>query len=106
MVGEGKSETMQMTPTPDALWRLAVKEHTIGTTHPVQVHPGDKIYLSVVKATQEDLAAGITDVRPLFGGNRSLSPHPTHACPGFEMGFGILLGIVYGVVDWQPRSGS
>ena len=35
---------------------------------------------------------------PLFGGDRSLTPHPTHACPGFEMGFGILLGIVYGVV--------
>jgi hypothetical protein len=106
VIEQPMQETMQMTPTPDALWRLAVKEHTIGTTHPVQVHPGDKIYLSVVKATQEDLAAGITDVRPLFGGNRSLSPHPTHACPGFEMGFGILLGIVYGVVDWQPKSGS
>jgi hypothetical protein len=103
VIEQPMQETMQMTPTPDALWRLAVKEHTIGTTHPVQVHPGDKIYLSVVKATQEDLRAGITDVRPLFGGNRSLSPHPTHACPGFEMGFGILLGVVYGVVDWQPK---
>ena len=106
VIEQPMQEAMQMAPTPDALWRLAVKEHTIGTTHPVQVHPGDKIYLSVVKATQEDLAAGITDVRPLFGGNRSLSPHPTHACPGFEMGFGILLGIVYGVVDWQPKSGN
>jgi hypothetical protein len=103
VIEQPMQETMQMTPTPDALWRLAVKDHTIGTTHPVQVHPGDKIYLSVVKATQEDLRAGITDVRPLFGGNRSLSPHPTHACPGFEMGFGILLGVVYGVVDWQPK---
>jgi hypothetical protein len=103
VIEQPMQETMQMTPTPDALWRLAVKEHTIGTTHPVQVHPGDKIYLSVVKATQEDLRAGITDVRPLFGGNRSLSPHPTHACPGFEMGFGILLGVVYGIVGWQPK---
>ncbi len=85
VIEQPMQETMQMTPTPDALWRLAVKEHTIGTTHPVQVHPGDKIYLSIVKATREDLQAGITDVRPLFGGNRSLSPHPTHACPGFEM---------------------
>jgi hypothetical protein len=103
VIEQPMQETMQMTPTPDALWRLAVKDHTIGTTHPVQVHPGDKIYLSVVKATQEDLRAGITDVRPLFGGNRSLSPHPTHACPGFEMGFGILLGVVYGIVGWQPK---
>jgi hypothetical protein len=95
-------ETMQMTPTPDSLWRLAAKDHMLGTQDPVQVRAGDKIYLSVVKATQEDLRAGITDVCPLFGGKRSVSPHPTHACPGFEMGFGILLGIVYGVVEWHP----
>ena len=99
-------ETMQMTPTPDALWRLAVKEHTLGSKNPVQVHPGDKIYLSIVQATQEDLRAGKNDICPLFGGDRSKSPHPTHACPGFEMGFGILLGIVYGVVDFQPKAGS
>ncbi len=96
-------ETMQMTPTPDWLWRLAVKEHTLGTVNPVQVHPGDKIYLSIVQATQEDLRAGKNDVCPLVGGDRSKQPHPTHACPGFEMGFGILLGIVYGVVDFDPK---
>jgi hypothetical protein len=104
VIEQPMQETMQMTPTPDALWRMAVKDHTLGTTHPVQVRAGDKIYLSIVRATQEDLRNGITDVRPLFGGNRSLSPHPTHACPGFEMGFGILLGIVYGVVEWQPKA--
>jgi hypothetical protein len=106
VIEQPMQETMQMTPTPDALWRMAVKDHMIGTTHPVQVHAGDKIYLSVVRATQEDLGNGITDVRPLFGGNRSVSPHPTHACPGFEMGFGILLGVVYGVVDWRPKTSS
>jgi hypothetical protein len=104
VIEQPMQQTMQMTPTPDALWRLAVKDHILGTTDPVQVHAGDKIYLSVARATQEDLRNGITDVRPLFGGNRSVSPHPTHACPGFEMGFGILLGIVYGVVDWQPKA--
>jgi hypothetical protein len=29
-----------------------------------------------------------------------------HACPGFEMGFGILLGVTYGVVDHQAKAGS
>jgi len=82
---------------------MAVKDHTLGTT---QVRAGDKIYLSVVRATQEDLGNGITDVCPLFGGDRSKQPHPTHACPGFEMGFGILLGIVYGCVEWQPKTGG
>jgi hypothetical protein len=99
-------QTMQMQPTPDWLWRLAKKDHTIGTTNPVDVKTGDKIYLSIQQATQEDLRAGKNDVCPLFGGDRSKSPHPTHACPGFEMGFGILLGIVYGVVDFQPKVGA
>jgi hypothetical protein len=94
-------EAMQMAPTPDAVWRTAVKEHTLGTKNPVQVHPGDKIYISILKATQEDLRAGVTDVCPVFGGNRSATPHPIHACPGFEMAMGILLGIIYGVVE--PR---
>jgi hypothetical protein len=93
------SETMQMMPTPDAVWRTAVKEHTLGTTNPVQVHPGDKIYISIIQAMQEDLRAGITDVCPVFGGNRRASPHPTHACPGFEMAMGVLLGIIYAVVE-------
>jgi hypothetical protein len=95
-------QTMQMQPTPDWLWRLAKKDHTIGTKNPVQVRAGDKIYLSITQATQEELHAGGNDVCPLFGGDRSQKPHPTHACPGFEMGFGILLGIVYGVVAPQP----
>jgi hypothetical protein len=94
-------ETMQMQPTPDWLWRKAKKDHTLG---PVQVRAGDKIYLSIAQATQEELRAGGNDICPLFGGDRSKSPHPTHACPGFEMGFGILLGIVYAVVDFQPKS--
>jgi hypothetical protein len=93
------SETMQMMPTPDAVWRTAVKEHTLGTINPVQVHPGDKIYISIIQAMQEDLGAGITDVCPVFGGNRRASPHPTHACPGFEMAMGVLLGITYAVVE-------
>ena len=93
-------ETMQMQPTPDWLWRKAKKDHTLGT---VQVRAGDKIYLSIAQATQEELRAGGNDICPLFGGDRSKSPHPTHACPGFEMGFGILLGIVYAVVDFQPK---
>jgi hypothetical protein len=92
-------ETMQMMPTPDAVWRTAVKEHTLGTKDPVQVHPGDKIYISIIQAMQEDLRAGITDVCPVFGGNRRATPHPTHACPGFEMAMGVLLGITYAVVE-------
>lgn len=99
-------QAMQMQPTPDFIWRLAKKDHVLGTSNPVQVKAGDKIYLSIVQATQEDLLAGSDDVCPIFGGDRSKDPHPIHACPGFEMGFGILLGIVYGVVEHQPKAGG
>jgi hypothetical protein len=92
-------ETMQMMPTPDAVWRTAIKQHTLGSKNPVQVDPGDKIYISIIQAMQEDLRAGNTDVCPVFGGNRSVSPHPTHACPGLEMAMGVLLGVIYGVVE-------
>ena len=95
-------ETIQMAPTPDAVWRTAVKEHTLGTTNPVQVHPGDKVYISIIQAMQEDLRGGVTDMCPVFGGNRKAEPHPTHACPGFEMAMGVLLGIIYAVVDQRP----
>ena len=99
-------QAMQMQPTPDFIWRTAKKDHMLGTRNPVQVKAGDKIYLSIVQATQSDLKSGSDDVCPIFGGDRSKSPHPIHACPGFEMGFGILLGIVYGVVDHQSRAGG
>src|SRR5215469_5693138 len=99
-------QAMQMQPTPDFIWRLAKKDHTLGTINPVQVKAGDKIYLSIVQATQEDLRAGSDDVCPIFGGDRSKKPHPIHSCPGFEMGFGILLGIVYGVVEHQASTGG
>ena len=65
----------------------------MGTKNPVQVKAGDKIYLSIIQATQSDLKSGSSDVCPIFGGDRSKTPHPIHACPGFEMGFGILLGV-------------
>jgi len=97
-------QAMQMQPTPDFIWRLAKKDHTLGTKNPVQVKAGDKIYLSIVQATQEDLRAGSDDVCPIFGGDRSKDPHPIHSCPGFEMGFGILLGIVYGVVEHGAKT--
>jgi hypothetical protein len=97
-------QAMQMQPTPDFIWRLAKKDHTLGTKNPVQVKAGDKIYLSIVQATQEDLRAGSDDVCPIFGGDRSKNPHPIHSCPGFEMGFGILLGIVYGVVEHGAKA--
>lgn len=64
-------------------------------------------------APRQALPAG-TDLATIEGGatardvriTRALPAdclRPTHECPGFEMGFGILLGVVYGGIDWQPK---
>ena len=89
---------MQLNPVPNAVWRTAVKEHTLGDTNPVQVHPGDKVSISIASATREDLANKITDVFAVFGGDRREHPHPTHACPGYAIGIGVMLGIIAGLM--------
>jgi len=64
----------------------------------VEVKPGDRVILDVLKVTQADLAAGVHDVSPIFGGNRDQSPFPTHACPGTWAGMGVFLGILAGTL--------
>jgi len=92
-------QAMQGNPMPPAVWRTAVRAHTLGTKNPVQVAPDDKMHISIVSATTEDLQAGITDVFPIFGGNRNATPHPTHACPGYHAAMGIMLGYINGLME-------
>ena len=92
-------QAMQAAPVPDAVWRTAVRDHTLGTQNPVAVKQGDKIYVSIVGATQEDLGAGVADVMAVFGGDRKTMPHPTHACPGYEAAIGIMLGFLNGLLE-------
>ena len=89
-------QAMQTKPMPDAVWRTAVKKHRLGS---VEVNRGDKIYVNIVKATQADQQAGSTDVFPIFGGNRSAHPHPQHACPGYAMAMGVMLGTLNGMLE-------
>jgi hypothetical protein len=67
-------QAMQMQPTPDFIWRTAKRDHTLGSKDPVEVKAGDRIYLSIVQATQSDLRGGSDDICPIFGGDRSKSP--------------------------------
>jgi hypothetical protein len=60
------------------------------------------IVIGIVSATHEMLAAGRTDVFPVFGGNRNVVPpssSPIHAGPAYEMGIGELLGIICGLFE-------
>ena len=90
---------MQKNPMPPNVWRTAVRDHTLGTNPPVQVNQGDKIYVDINAATKRDLDNGITDVFPVFGGNRHTTPHPTHACPAYEAAIGIMLGVINGLME-------
>lgn len=88
-LGRALREAMQLRPSPELLWRTAVHEHRLG---PLTLQPGETVVLALVSATQQSLAAGDDDLYPIFGGDRSSSTAPTHACPGYEAAIGVLLG--------------
>jgi hypothetical protein len=84
---------MQLRPMPELVWRTVApgKTHALG---PVEVRPGDRIVVAIVSAMQQKLAAGAADVFPVFGGDRGAATAPLHACPGYAVGMGLLLGTV------------
>jgi hypothetical protein len=88
--------TMQLRPSPELVWRTAARPHTIGT---VPVDPDDTVVLSVVSATQQCLAKGDPDISPVFGGNYSGESSPTHACPGYKAGMGVILGVLSALLE-------
>jgi Dyp-type peroxidase family len=84
--------TMRLRPTPELIWRTAKVAHQLGD---VAIKPKDRIVLAIVAATQEDrLNGNAQDVYPIFGGNRREAPERPHACPAYDSGMGVLLGII------------
>jgi Dyp-type peroxidase family len=88
-------ESMQRRPVPPIVWRTACEAHELGN---VAVKPGDRIAVSIVAATQEALLERDHDIFTVFGGNRGGREHPTHACPGYRMAIGVMLGVLAGLV--------
>ena len=95
--------TMQRSPVPEMVWRTAVSPHALGA---VDVQSGDRILVGLGSAAQEALQAGTTDCVPLFGGDRRVVPHPTHACPAYAMGMGVLLGMLAATISSRPKRPS
>lgn len=92
-------QAMQLRPVPEVLWRTAVSAHRLGSAVPLDVHAGDLLVLALVSATQQGLEQGRRDVVPVFGGQRDIAPHPTHACPGYRAALGAMLGVLSALVD-------
>lgn len=102
------SQAMQLRPAPEVVWRTARKGgFAIGGE---KVRRGDVVVASLVSAAHQCLAENTTDLSIVFGGRRCpmhgagpaqapASPAPTHACPGYDAGMGVLLGLLAGLID-------
>jgi hypothetical protein len=87
---------MQRNPVPDAVWRTALRRHTLGG---VPINKGAQVKIDIATITQTDAHAGVVDDYPIFGGNRSAARHPLHACPAHNIAIGVLLGMVNGFLE-------
>lgn len=92
--------TMQLRPVPELVWRTATARRTLGG---VDVAPGERIVVGIVSAMQQNLQEGSPDLWPVFGGRRAGERHPTHACPGYEMAMGVMLGVLAGLLGAELR---
>jgi hypothetical protein len=94
-------DTLMARPTPEVVWRTAREDHRLMG---VDIREGDRVIVGIASATQADLAAGVRDVYTVFGGSRTAGDWPgdaapLHACPGFSMGIGVVLGLVSALLD-------
>ena len=87
---------LQLRPVPELTWRIALESHPLCA---VQVNAGDTVVVSLVSALQECRLNEDRDIYPLFGGDRGKDPHPTHACPGYKMAIGVMLGTLAGLLE-------
>lgn len=85
--------TLNYKPTPYQVWRRARVDHRLGN---VDVKAGDTLVVALGSATQQDPLRH----HLVFGGDRAdPGGPPPHACPGYGMGMGVMLGVIAAVLD-------
>ncbi|MBC7481168.1 MAG: Dyp-type peroxidase [Rhizobacter sp.] len=100
VLGQALRRTMQLRPLPELTWRRVAVAHSLGG---VAVTPADTIVIGMVSATQQNLGSpSPVDICPVFGGDRDLTGHPQHACPGRKAGMGVLLGVFAALMEAGP----
>jgi Dyp-type peroxidase family len=88
---------MQTRPVPPLLHRTVTVARKLGG---VDLTPGDRVVLGMSGATGETLARGGSDPMLIFGGDRLKDDkHPTHACPGYAIAMGVLLGLLAAILE-------
>lgn len=85
--------TLNQRPTPFQVYRLARADHRLGT---VDIKAGDTVIAALGSATQSNPALH----HVAFGGDR-VDPQgaPPHACPGYGMGMGVMLGVAAALLE-------
>ena len=91
---------MQLRPVPELVWRTATRRCRLAG---VELAPGDRIVVGIVSAMQQNRLEDSTELWPVFGGRRAGERHPTHACPGYEMAMGVMLGLLAGLLGAELR---
>jgi len=81
-------------PTPAMVWRRARSAHTLGA---VDITRGEQLIVGLVSASQQNPG----DHHTMFGGNRQdpIAPAPLHACPGYGMAMGVMLGVAAALLE-------
>jgi hypothetical protein len=112
VVQKDVAHAMLKAPTPALLYRTVTAPVTLGS---VDLAYGDRVVVGMSGVTSEILArrahAGTEpdtpkkpdprepDIMPIFGGDRCEPSHPTHACPGYHIAMGVLLGLLTAVLE-------
>ncbi|MBB4842722.1 Dyp-type peroxidase family [Paucibacter oligotrophus] len=86
--------TMVGRPVPGMVWRTARKAHRLAG---VEVQQGDTVIVGIASATQQDPRNHTL----MFGGDRrdAVLPAPLHACSGYAMAMGVMLGVAAAVLE-------
>jgi deferrochelatase/peroxidase EfeB len=103
---EPMKSAARMRPMPQIVWRTALTAHTLGGggKQAVTVAAGDKVVLALVSGTQQSLLDDQSgDEHLMFGGDRKQTPHPTHACPGYDTAIDALLGTLCALLTREER---
>jgi Dyp-type peroxidase family len=87
--------TLANAPVPDLLHRRAT---SAGMAGEVEIRTDDRIVVSLASAVANTPPGTPPDFSLLFGGKRD-GHGPLHACPGQDMAFGTLLGMLVGVLS-------
>ena len=86
---------MQTRPVPPLLHRTVIKARPLRW---VSLNEGDRVVVGMAGVTQQALSRGASDVMPIFGGDRNVPDHPIHACPGYHIAMGVLLGLLSAIL--------